>query len=349
MAVKDNQKTSKINNKTSENDFIKRISSIREIGIIASLIVFAIAITIRNPIFISPENLYDISLDTAILAVVAVGQMIVILTRGIDISVGAGIGLSGMIVALIIQDNWSIHPVVAIIMGMVAGMIMGALNGVLVVKGKIPPIIVTLGTMSVFRGLTFIINYGLNGGKWIGADKYSEAFKAFSRGSFLKIPNFILITIIVYALFYYILNHTITGREIYAVGSNPSSAKIIGINVEKILFLSYLFTGLLVGLGGVMWVSRYASAQTDSAAGFEFTTITAVVLGGVAVAGGSGSIFGVLFGSILIGFINNALNIVRVSPFWKLAINGSIILIAVIIDSLISRKINNELAERRKI
>jgi len=342
-------KEDKTNGKSPDNDFLKKISNIRELGIIGTLILFTAIITIRNPIFISPENLYDIALDTAILSVVAVGQMIVILTRGIDISVGAGIGFSGMIVALILQDNWSIHPIAAIFIGMGIGVIMGSLNGLLVVKGKIPPIIVTLGTMSVFRGLTFIINYWLNGGKWIGADKYSETFKAFSRGSFLKIPNFIIIVIIVYLLFYYILNHTITGREIYAVGSNPASAKVIGINVDKILFLSYLSTGLLVGLGGVMWVSRYASAQTDSAAGFEFTTITAVILGGVAVAGGSGSILGVLFGSILIGFINNALNIIKISPFWKLAINGLIILIAIIIDALISRKINSELAERRKI
>ena len=158
-----------------------------------------------------------------------------------------------------------------------------------------------------------------------------------------------LITIIVYLIFYYFLNHTRTGREIYAVGSSPESAKIIGINIRKTLFLTYLITGILVGMAGVLWVARYTSAQTDSAAGFEFTAITAVILGGVAIAGGSGSIWGVLFGAILIGSINNSLNLIRVSPFWKLAINGAIILIAVIIDAVLARSINKALKERKQI
>ena len=165
----------------------------------------------------------------------------------------------------------------------------------------------------------------------------------------MLIPNLILITVIVYAIFYYFLNHTTTGREMYAVGSNPDSAKVIGINTDKIIFLTYLITGMLVGMGGVLWVSRYSSAQTDSAVGFEFTVITAVVLGGVAISGGTGTIFGVLLGSVLIGVINNSLNLIRISPFWKLAINGLIILLAVIVDKLVSEKTNEILLERRKL
>ena len=164
-------------NQNSSNSIILKFASIREISILGFLIIFSIVISLRNPVFISLENLYDIALDTAILAIVAVGEMMVILTRGIDISIGAGIGLSGMVVALIIKDAAHFNPLLAIFIGMLIGAAMGALNGFLIVKGNIPPIIATLGTMNIFRGLTFIINYKINGGQWVGADKLPEAFK----------------------------------------------------------------------------------------------------------------------------------------------------------------------------
>ena len=335
--------------KRNGSSLLLRIAGFREVGIVIFLVLVMLVVSLRSPVFMTPDNLYDIALDSAILAIVAVGEMMIILTGGIDISLGSGIGLSGMLVALLIKDHWGIPPLAAVLMGTCVGAALGAINGILIVKWKIPPIITTLGTMSLFRGTTFIVNYALNKGKWIGADQYSVPFKDFARGHFVYIPNLILITLLVYAGFYYFLNHTMTGRKIYAVGGNPEGARFVGINVEKITFLPYLFTGMLVGTGGVLWVSRYTSAQTDSAQGFEFTAITAVVLGGVNVAGGSGSIFGVLMGSLLIGVINNALNLVRISPFWKLAINGFIILLAVITDKLISRRINEILLERRKI
>ncbi|GAK58211.1 inner-membrane translocator [Candidatus Vecturithrix granuli] len=331
------------------NRLLLRAAGFREMGIFLFLMLMVIVISLRSPVFLTWSNLYDIALDSAILAIVAVGEMMVILTGGIDISLGSGIGLSGMIVALIIKDHWGIPPIVAVGMGTAIGAVLGAFNGLLVVKCKIPPVITTLGTMSVFRGLTFIINYAVNQGQWVGADKFSVPFKDFARGQFLFIPNLLFITALVYVIFYYLLNHTMTGRKIYAVGGNPEGARFVGINVNKITFLPYFLTGMLVGTGGVLWVSRYTSAQTDSAQGFEFMAITAVVLGGVNVTGGSGSIFGVLFGSLLIGVINNALNVVRISPFWKLALNGFIILLAVMVDKLISRKMNAVLLERRNI
>ena len=332
-----------------DQSLLLRFAGFREMGIVIFLVVVVGVISLRSPVFLTFDKLYDIALDSAILAIVAVGEMMVILTGGIDISLGSGIGLSGMIVALIIKSHWGIPPLVAVLMGTIIGMLLGACNGLLIVKGKIPPVIATLGTMSIFRGATFIINYAVNHGQWVSADKFSVPFKDFARGTFLWMPHLPLITVIVYVIFYYFLNHTMTGRKIYAVGSNPEGATFVGINVPQITFLPYLLTGMLVGTGGVLWVSRYTSAQTDSAMGFEFMAITAVVLGGVNVAGGSGSIFGVLLGSLLIGVINNALNLVRISPFWKLAINGLIILLAVIVDKLISRRINEILLERRKI
>lgn len=324
-----------------------RFAALRELGIAIFLIVIVIGVSIRNPVFFTLDNFHDISLDVAILAIVAVGEMLIMLTGGIDISIGSGIGLSGMIVALFIMDHQSIHPLVSVLMGGVIGAGLGCINGLLVVKMKIPPIITTLGTMSIFRGLTFIINYTINNGQWVGADKYSDAFKTFTRDTWFLVPNLLLIMIIVYIVGYFFLNHTVTGRKIYAVGSNAEGAKFAGIIVARIKFLPYLITGVLVGIGGVLWVSRYTSAQTDSAQGFEFMAITAVVIGGVKATGGSGSIFGVLIGAVLIGVINNALNIIHISPFWKLAINGAIILAAVIVDKLISDSVNKTLIARR--
>lgn len=327
-----------------KNSLAAKLAGAREMGIVVILMLVVLVVSLRNPAFLKPDNLYDIALDTAVLAIVAVGAMMVILTGGIDISVGSGMALSGMFVALVIMNHWGIPPLAALALGTAAGAVLGSINGLLVVKGGIPPIITTLGTMSLFRGLTFVICYTVNQGKWIGADKYSPAFKEFTRTGPLGVPNLILIAIIVYAVFYYFLQHTMTGRQIYAVGSNPRAARLAGINVERITFLPYLFAGMLFGTGGVLWVSRYTSAQTDSAMGFEFVAITAVVLGGVNIAGGSGSILGVLLGAILIGVIGNALNLARISPFWKLAINGFIILLAVIVDKVVSRRVRSRAA-----
>ncbi|MHC4199589.1 MAG: ABC transporter permease [Planctomycetota bacterium] len=321
-----------------------RLAGTREIGIVVILALVVLAISVRNPTFLSADNLYDIAVGSAILAIVAVGTMMVILTGGIDISVGSGMVLSGMVVALVIKDHWGIPPLVALALGTLIGAVLGSVNGLLVVKGGIPPIITTLGTMSLFRGVTFVICYTVNKGKWVSADKYSPAFKDFTRTGLLGVPNLILIAVIVYAVFYYVLRHTMTGRKIYAVGGNPRAARLVGINVGWITFLPYLLAGMLFGMGGVLWISRYASAEAGSAMGFEFMAITAVVLGGVSIAGGSGSILGVLLGSILIGVISNALNLALISEFWEKAINGFVILLAVIVGTVVSRRADSAAA-----
>src|SRR5512136_1611328 len=204
----------------TQKSVLLRFAGLREIGIFIFLILVVTIISLRSPVFLTFDNLYDIAMDSAILAIVAVGEMMVMLTGGIDISLGSGIGLSGMVVALFIMNHWGVPPVIAVLMGTAIGAVLGTINGLLIIKGNIPPVITTLGTMSLYRGITFIINYALNQGQWIGADKYSPAFKDFARGTFLFVPNLIFITLMVYAIFYYFLNHTMTGRKMYAVGGN---------------------------------------------------------------------------------------------------------------------------------
>jgi len=313
--------------------FFWHIANIREVGISVFIIILIAVVSIRSPYFFRVENLRDILLDIAVLAIVATGQTMVILTRNIDLSVGSGLALSGMIVGMSVSSNWSISPLLALLMGMGLGIILGSFNGVVVTKGHVPPIIATLGTLSIYRGLVFAVS----GGAWVDAAEMPESFKLLSRNTVLGIPNLVLFAASVIIISYYFLNHTRTGREIYAVGSNPGAARVAGIPVDRIVFLVYVLSGMLFGMGGVLWVSRYASAQSDSAMGFELQTVAAAVVGGVNIFGGSGTIAGVLLGSFLLGIITNALNLVRISPFWKLAMQGLVIILAVVFYTAISR------------
>ena len=321
--------------KDQRKSIFKIILDRREVILVIIIAMLIAVIRLRSPYFFNLNNFRDILLDTSILMIVAIGQMMVIITRGIDLSVASTLAFSGMAVALIVSHNWGIHPILAILMGMCIGLVLGSFTGFLVSKAKIPPIIATLATMIIFRGSVFLIN----GGAFVDAPDMPESFKQISRGTILGVPNLIIIVMVVSLIFYYFLGHTRTGRQIYAFGSNPDSARFVGIDAEKINFIVYMISGILCGLAGVLWVSRYASAQPNSASGFELLTVAACVIGGVFIFGGSGSIPGVLLGALLLGIVTNAVNLIRVSPFWKLAIQGLIILIAVITDTIIYRRV----------
>lgn len=334
----------------TEKALNKKLNSVnivkfREIGLLFFIMVLSILVQLRNENFLTWENINDLITNTAILSILAVGMMLVIITRGIDLSIGASLALSGMISALTVSANPNLHPLLAILLGMLVGAFCGTIVGLLVSKGKVLPIIASLGMMNVYRGLTFI----MSGGSWVSAHQMPASFKNIATGRTLGINNLVFIAIVIYIVFYYFVEHTRTGRQIYAVGSNPESAKISGINTEKILWLVYIIMGALSGLAGVLWVSKFASAQGDTAMGYEMNVIAACVLGGVNIAGGSGKISGVLLGSLLSGILNNALPLIKVSPFWQQAIQGFIILVAIITNSLVKRSVDRNNLMRRKI
>jgi len=310
-------------------------AGVREMGIGVFIVLLVVAVSLRSPYFLTVNNFTDILMDIAILTIVAIGETLVILSRSIDLSVASTLALSGMIVGMTISEHQGIPPAVVLLMGLVIGAVLGSVNGLLVAKGRIPPIIATLGTLSIYRGLVFAIS----GGAWVDAHEMPRSFVYMSKSKILGIPNLVFIAIIVAIIFYYLLNHTRTGREVYAVGSNPAAARVVGIRVNRILFLVYLLSGTLAGMAGVLWISRYASAQSDTAVGFELQAITAAVVGGVNIFGGSGTLPGVVLGSLLMGIIVNALNLIRISPFWKLAVQGLIILLAVVSDAVMSRRL----------
>lgn len=326
--------TTSDSNKKS-NDLFLTLVRFRELSIIIFIILLMVVVTIRSPAFLTADNFRDIFLNISILVIVALAQTMVIVTRGIDLSVGSMIGLVAMMVSFVVVAIPAMPPIVAVIMGMALGAFLGSVNGFLITTGGVPPIIATLGTLSIFRGLIFIFSEG----QWVNSFEMPTSFRALAKGAPLGIPNIILIATVVAVLVYLFLNYTRPGRDIYAIGSNPEAAHVAGVNVTRTTFMVYVISGLLCGLAAVLWASRFESAQTNTAVGFELQSVAASVVGGVNIFGGSGSVLGVVLGAFLLGTIENSLTLVRISPFWQLAAQGILILTAVIADSAILRRL----------
>lgn len=303
----------------------------REAGISTFIFILVIAVTLRAPAFLTVDNFRDILLNISILTIVALAQTMVILTHGIDLSVSSMIGLVGMMVAFVVSENPQMPVIFSVLLGMILGSVLGMFNGMIITFGNVPPIIATLGTLSIFRGLIFFYSQGT----WINSFELPANFKQLSKGTPLGLPNMVIVAIVVAVIVYYFLNHTRTGREIFAVGSNVEAAKFAGIRKQRIIFLVYVLSGILSGLAAVLWISRFESAQTNTGLGFELQTVAASVVGGVSISGGVGTVPGVLLGALLLGIIQNALTLIRISPFWQLAAQGFLILIAVISDKWI--------------
>ena len=318
----------------TRSNLLLTLTRYREFGIILIILILAVIVTLRAPVFLTLGNFKDILLDISILVIVALAQTMVILTHGIDLSVGSVIGLVAMMVAFTIKANPTIPLVVVVLLGMALGAILGSFNGLIIAIGKVPPIIATLGTLSIYRGMIFLYSKGY----WIPPFQLPDTFKLLSKGTFLGIPHIIIFAIVVAILVYYFLNYTRTGRDIYAVGSNPDAAQYVGIRKQQIIFLVYVMTGIAAGLAGVLWASRFESSQTNTALGFELQTVAASIIGGVSISGGVGTVPGVLLGALALGMINNAVTLVRISPFWEQAAQGLLILIAVVSDILILRR-----------
>ena len=322
----------------SFSNLIWTIARFREAGISLFILILVAAVTLRNPAFLTADNANDILLNISILAIVALGQTMVIITHGIDLSVSSMIGLVAMMVSFVVKQNQGISLVFVVLLGLALGAVLGTFNGLIITYGKVPPIIATLGTLSIYRGLVFYYSQGT----WINSFELPESFKLLSKGTPLGLPNMVIIAIIVAVIVYYFLNYTRTGREIFAVGSNPEAAQLAGIRKDRTLFLVYLLSGIACGLAAVLWASRFESAQTNTALGFELQTVAAAVVGGVSISGGVGTVPGVLLGALLLGIIQNALTIVRISPFWQLAAQGLLILIAVVTDKWILSRVGRK-------
>ena len=315
----------------------------RETSLVVLILLLLAVVTLRAPGFVSSRNIQRIINDTSILVMVSIGQFFVILAGGIDLSVGSMIGFSGMAASMINESYTAIPAILVLVAGVLIGTGLGALNGFIVAFGKVPPIIVTLGTLSIYRGLTFVLSKG----QWVTAHEMTASYMQLPHGNLFGISNLIWWGILVSVLLFYFSNYTRSGREVYAIGGNKTAAKFVGVNERKINMMIFTINGMVCGLAGVMWTARYAAAVNETATGFELQTVAACVIGGVSIAGGSGAVPGVILGALFIGIINNALPVINLSPFFQLLIQGAIVLFAMLINTISSRRREKKLLQER--
>lgn len=315
---------------------LKKLTSSREMSLLLVVIVLCIFIQFRNSSFLTGTVIVEMLKNYSVTMILALGMMCVLLIGGIDISIGSTIALSGMGSALMMRDGVFSNTLLGFVMSVLIGLVCGLVIGLVISKGKVLPIIATLGFMNIYRGLTYLIANS----QWVAAYQVPEKFKAFAQSSDLTfglVNNLVTIMIICYVIFFIVMKWTRTGRKIYAIGSNPEAAEISGIKIDNIKLLVYSLMGGICGLAGAMWVSVYASAQGDMATGIEMDVIAACVIGGVSLTGGRGSVVGVFLGSLTIAIIGKALPLIGVSQFWQSAIKGVIILVAVILNVMAQR------------
>ncbi|MGG0571163.1 ribose ABC transporter permease RbsC [Priestia megaterium] len=298
----------------------------QKLGPLLGLFILIVIVSILNPSFLEPLNILNLLRQVAINALIAFGMTFVILTGGIDLSVGSILALSSALMAGMIVSG--VDPIFAILIGSVLGAVMGMINGLLITKGKMAPFIATLATMTIFRGLTLVYTDG-NPITGLGENYY---FQLFGRGYFLGIPVPAITMILAFAVLWVILHKTPFGRRTYAIGGNEKAAFISGIKVPKVKVMIYSLAGLLAALSGAILTSRLNSAQPTAGTSYELDAIAAVVLGGTSLSGGRGRIVGTLIGALIIGTLNNGLNLLGVSSFYQMVVKGIVILIAVLID-----------------
>lgn len=295
---------------------------------VIGLILFSLIISMLNDRFLTMSNILNVLRQTSINSIIAAGMTFVILTGGIDLSIGSTLAFTGATSAFMIFSG--VHPLLAVIFALALGMGIGMMNGVIISKGRLQPFIVTLATMTILRGATMVFTNG----KPIstGYEAYGELFNKIGEGYFLNIPNPVLIMIVIFSFGYFILKNTTFGRYVYALGGNEDATQLSGINVDRIKIFVYGINGLLAALAGIIITSRLSSAQPTAGSGYELDAIAAVVLGGTSLAGGVGSILGTIVGALIIGILNNALNLMNVSSYYQLLLKGLVILIAVLLD-----------------
>lgn len=297
-----------------------------KLGPLLGLFLIVIVITILNPSFMTTDNVLNILRQVSISALIAFGMTFVILTGGIDLSVGSTLALTGAVAATMLASG--IDPVLTILAALLLGAVLGAVNGIIIAKGKVAPFIATLATMTIYRGLTLVYTDG----RPVSELGNEITFQMLGKGYFFGIPVPVCTMILAFIVLYVIMHKTTFGRRVYAVGGNEAASKLSGINVDRVKIAVYSLTGMLAALSALILTSRLNSAQPTAGTSYELDAIAAVVLGGTSLTGGKGWIFGTLVGALIIGVLNNGLNLIGVSSFFQQVVKGIVILIAVLID-----------------
>ena len=317
------------------------IFRVRELGLVAVLGLLVLVTTAINSRFLSSQNVRDILLNVAIVALLAVGQTVVVVTRNIDLSVGSVLGFVAFATGVLFADHGVSIPV-AFAAGILIGAAFGAANGLLVSLGRVPSLVVTLGTLYIIRGADF----AWASGRQINAADLPNSFLKIGSTSVLGIPVLPLITVVVMVVVGTVMRSYRAGRELYAIGSNPEAATLAGIRVTRRVFAAFVASGALAGLAGVLYAARFGTIDATAGTGIELQVVSAVVVGGVAIFGGAGTAYGAALGALLLSTIGSALVILKVNPFWEQAIDGALLLVAIALDRLLALRVSNLLQKR---
>ncbi|EKO3815825.1 ribose ABC transporter permease [Vibrio harveyi] len=315
-------------NETGSKKLLTKEWLIEQKSLIA-LLFLIVVVSFLNPNFFTVDNILNILRQTSVNAIIAVGMTLVILTAGIDLSVGSVLALCGAFAASMIALE--VPVLIAVPTALFAGAALGAISGIIIAKGKVQAFIATLVTMTLLRGVTMVYTDGRPIST--GFTDTADAFAWFGTGYALGIPVPVWLMVIVFAAAWYLLNHTRFGRYVYALGGNESATRLSGINVDRVKIGVYAICGMLAALAGIIVTSRLSSAQPTAGMGYELDAIAAVVLGGTSLMGGKGRIMGTLIGALIIGFLNNALNLLDVSSYYQMIAKAVVILLAVLVDN----------------
>lgn len=323
--------------------WLRRLATSRELGIFLALALVVIATTVRNPAFVfSPDGFRDLLLTPSILVVVAVGQAVVIISRNVDLSVGSILGLSAYLTGTLFTTT-ELPMVVVMLAGVALGALLGLVNGALVAFGRVPAMVITLGTLYAFRG----INVAWTGSSRINASDLPPAFLGMGTHQLWGLPVLTLIALVVLGSVGWYLANTRPGREFYAIGSAPDAAGLYGLPARRRVFTAFVLSGALSGLGGVLYAARYGTVSSQAGFGFELQAIGAAVIGGVAIVGGVGTVLGAAIGAFLLLTISRALPVLGIPDLWQQALVGALIIGAIVLDRVLAQRQTRRLSEGR--
>jgi rhamnose transport system permease protein len=316
----------------------------RELGIVLALVIVVGATTIDNHLFLSATSVQQLLSGAAIVALLAIGETIVVVTRNVDLSIGSVLGVSAYAVGVLYRDHPHVPLLVVFLLALGIGAVCGAVNGLIVTVARVPSLVVTLGTLYIIRG----IDGAWAGGNQVNASMLPETFNKIGYGTVAGVPYLGIIAIVAVAIATYAMRTFRTARDFYAIGSDPAAARLAGIPVGPRVFLAFVLSGGIAGVAGAIWLSYFGSVDAIAGVGYEFQVIAAVVVGGVAIFGGSGTVLGAALGALLLNTINSALVVVNVSSFWSQAVAGALLVAAIAFDRLIALRVAPVLRTRRR-
>ena len=329
--------------RTGSAALAERVFRIRESGIVVVLAVFVAITAAVQPRFLSQTNIQFVLVDTTVIALLALGETMVVISRNVDLSVGSVLGLSAYASSNLFGPHPGIPIPVVFLAGLGIGLACGVVNGFMVAAGRVPSLVVTLATLYIIRGIDIL----LFSGKQVVSASLPDAFLQIPRSTTLGIPDVAIAVAVVIGIGAYYLRTYRSGRELYAIGSNPEAARLAGIPVGRRVFTAFAVSGAIAGVAGVLWAAQYGTIDSSAGTGYELQAVSAVVVGGVAIFGGSGSVVGAALGALLLSTISTALYVLGISPFWDQAIWGFLLILAITLDQTITVRLTSALRKRR--